>query len=113
MTFAEEQASKWEEVPALGWKYEEGPRFRGISSSMPVPSGGRLVERLSVEVRSWVGCGVSYANFLCGVVEPIARHHAWVSSRRNVQSRENRGLDYAVKGEADCGEEDARLLFLR
>ena len=43
------------------------------------------------------GCGVSYASFLYDVIEPIVKHHAWVSLRRNVQSKEIRGLDYAVK----------------
>jgi hypothetical protein len=57
------------------------------------------------------GCGVSYANFLCGVVEPIVKHHAWVSLRRNVQSREIRGLDYAVKGEETVGKKMKAIIF--
>jgi hypothetical protein len=35
MTFAEEQASKWEEVQALELRYEEGPRSRGYYRRCP------------------------------------------------------------------------------
>jgi len=48
------------------------------------------------------------ASFLYDVIEPIARYHVWVSSRRDVQSRENRGLDYAVKGAGNVGEKMQR-----
>ena len=46
---------------------------------------------------------MSYAGSLYNVIEPIARYREWVSSRRDVQSRENRGLDYAVKGAGNVG----------
>jgi len=47
---------------------------------------------------------MSYAIFLYDVIEPIARYHVWVSSRREVQRREDRELDYAVKGAGNVGE---------
>jgi hypothetical protein len=47
---------------------------------------------------------MSYAIFLYDIIEPIARYHVWVSSRRDVQNRENRGLGYAVKGAGNVGE---------
>lgn len=58
------------------------------------------------------GCGVSCAIFLCDVVEPIVKHHAWVSLSRNVQSREIRGLDYAVKGGETVGKKMKAIVFM-
>ena len=56
---------------------------------------------------------MSYAIFLYDVVEPIARYHVWVSSRCDVvQSRENRGLDYAVKGAGNVGEKMQPIITL-
>lgn len=57
------------------------------------------------------GCGVSYANFLYDVIEPIVKHHAWVSLRRNVQSKEIRGLDYAVKRWEIVGKKMKAIIF--
>jgi hypothetical protein len=55
---------------------------------------------------------MSYANFLYDVIEPIARYHVRVSSRRDVQSRENRGLDYAVTGAGNVGEKMQPIITL-
>jgi hypothetical protein len=55
---------------------------------------------------------VSYAISLYDVIEPIVKYHVWVSSRRNVQSREIRGLDYAVKGVGNVGKMKAIVFTL-
>lgn len=55
---------------------------------------------------------MSYAGSLYNVTEPIARYCEWVSLRRDVQSRENRGLDYAVKGAGNVGEKMQPIITL-
>jgi hypothetical protein len=46
-------------------------------------------------------------SYLYDVIEPIARCHVWVSSRRDVQSRENR-----VKGAGNVGEKMQPIITL-
>jgi hypothetical protein len=50
---------------------------------------------------------MSYAIFLYDVIEPIARYHVWMSSRRDVQSRE-----YCVKGTGYVGEKMQPIITL-
>ena len=54
---------------------------------------------------------MSYAISQYGVIEPIVRY-VWVSSKRNVQSKENHGLDYAVKGVGDVKRMQAIIFTL-
>jgi hypothetical protein len=54
---------------------------------------------------------VSYAISLYGVIEPIVKYRAWVSSRRNVQSKENCGLDYAVKDGGNVGKKMQAIIL--
>ena len=55
---------------------------------------------------------MSYAIFLYDVIESIARYYVWVSSRRDVQSRENRGFDYAVNGAGNVGKKMQPMITL-
>ena len=57
-------------------------------------------------------CGMNYAIFLYDVIGPIVRYHVWVSSRRDVQSKENRGLGCAVKCAGNVGEKMQPIITL-
>ena len=50
---------------------------------------------------------MSHVVFLYDVFGPIARYHVWVSSKRDVQSRENR-----VKGMGNVGEKMQPIIRL-
>jgi hypothetical protein len=106
MRSAVEQAMKWEEVLVLGLRYEDDPRSRGFCRRCPsLQEDGSLTVYNGGHIESW--CGMSNAVFLYDVIEPIARYRVWVSSRHDVQSRENR-----VKGAGNVGEKMQPIITL-